>query len=57
MIKFNAGKKAGINNISHLIDNNGNIASEKFIKTKYTLKPKPLEYNSLVHCIPKNGKP
>ena len=56
MIKFNAWKNAGINNISHLIDNNGNIASAKFIKNKYKLKPKQLEYNSLVHCIPKQWK-
>ena len=56
MIKYNAWNSAGIKNIIHILDNNGRIASLKFIENKYNIRPKYLEYNSLIHCIPKVWK-
>jgi hypothetical protein len=56
MIKYNVWNRAGINNIVHIIDNNGRIASLNFIENKYNIRPKQLEYNSLIHCIPKLWK-
>jgi hypothetical protein len=55
-LKYNDWEKMGIKNIFHLIDNNGNLASEIFLKNKYGITPTPLAYNSLVHSIPAEWK-
>jgi hypothetical protein len=51
-IKYKEWLQAGIHNFSHLIDNNGNLASIYFIRNKYGITPKQLTYNSLIHSIP-----
>ena len=49
-------KQAGINNILHIIDSNGNIRSKQNLENKYGINIKLMEYNSLMHSIPNSWK-
>jgi hypothetical protein len=55
-VKYKDWNKAGINHIIHLIDNKGNLASLKYITNKYAIKPKLMDFNSLIHSIPATWK-
>jgi hypothetical protein len=46
----------GINNLSDLIVNNGEIATLDFLEHKYRFKCKQMNYNSIMHSIPNAWK-
>jgi hypothetical protein len=60
LIKKNAinvqWKQARINHILHIIDTNGKIRSKQNIENKYSINIKAMEYNSIIHSIPKPWK-
>jgi hypothetical protein len=49
-------KQAGITHMIHLIDQNGKIRSKQNLENKYDIYIKPMEYNSIIHSIPKQWK-
>jgi hypothetical protein len=55
-VKYKDWNKAGINQIIHLIDNKGNLASQKYLTNKFAIKPKHMAFNSLIHSIPADWK-
>jgi plasmid maintenance system killer protein len=49
-------KQAGINHILHIKDTNGKIRSKQNLENKYGINIKFMEYNSIIHSIPKQRK-
>ena len=52
-VQYKAWKKVGITRIIHILDKNGKIMTVKNLQNKYQFNTKQLEYNSLIHSIPK----
>jgi endonuclease/exonuclease/phosphatase family metal-dependent hydrolase len=50
-------KQAGITHMIHLIDQNGKIRSKQNLENKHNIYIKQMEYNSIIHSIPKQWKP
>ena len=55
-VRYNKWKQAGIKYIIDIIDNNGKIASSKYLKNKFGINIKHLEYQSLIHSLRKHWK-
>jgi hypothetical protein len=53
IVNYTTWKKAGINIVAHLLDNNGITMTKKKLQDKYGVSIKQMEYNSLIHSIPK----
>ena len=51
-VQYGAWKRARINHMANLLDNNGSIATPEYLQHKYNLNIKH-EYNSLIHSIPR----
>jgi hypothetical protein len=55
-VVYKTWTQAGIYYIADLINNNGQLATINYLNNKYHTIIKQHEYNSLIHCIPKNWK-
>jgi hypothetical protein len=55
-IRNKAWIQAGIQHIANLINNNGQLATINQLNNKYHTNIKTLEYNSIIHSIPKSWR-
>ena len=53
-IQYNSWKSAGILSINDILKINGNIMSKIELEQKYNIAIKQMDYNSLVHSLPKH---